>query len=71
MDSNVGMADRIVRLVIVLITAVAFLKGWLKGKIGLLIVIGGASLISSVVSGYCPLYEQLGITTAPEKKAGH
>jgi hypothetical protein len=71
MDKNVGTADRIVRLIVVLLTSVAFLKGWLKGKLGLLIVLGGASLISSVVSGYCPLYEELGVTTAPEQKASH
>lgn len=41
MDKNVGTADRIVRLIIVLLTSVAFLKGWLKGKLGLLIVLGG------------------------------
>jgi hypothetical protein len=71
MEKNVGTADRIARLIIVLLTSVAFLKGWLKGKLGLLIVLGGASLISSVASGYCPLYEELGVTTAPEQKASH
>jgi hypothetical protein len=71
MDKNVGTADRLVRALIVLLTSIAFLKGWLKGKFGLLLILGGASLISSVMSGYCPLYEQLGITTAPEQKASH
>lgn len=71
MEKNVGIIDRVVRLLIVVITAVAFLKGWLKGKKGLLIMMAGTSLISSVASGYCPLYEQLGITTAPEEKTGH
>lgn len=71
MGKNVGIADRIVRLLIVVITAVAFLKGWLKGKKGLVVAMAGFSLISSVISGYCPLYEQLGIATAPEEKSGH
>ena len=71
MEKNVGRADRIARLIIVLLTSVAFLKGWLKGKLGLVLILGGASMISSVVSGYCPLYEQLGVTTAPEQKASH
>ena len=71
MDKNVGTADRLVRALIVLLTSIAFLKGLLKGKLGLLLALGGASLISSVMSGYCPLYEQLGITTALEKKASH
>jgi hypothetical protein len=71
MEKNVGTADKLVRSLIVLLTSIAFLKGWLKGKLALLLVLGGGSLISSVMSGYCPLYEQLGITTAPEQKASH
>jgi hypothetical protein len=71
MEKNVGTVDRAIRFAIVLLTSFAFLKGWLKGKLGLVIVLGGASLISSVASGYCPLYDQLGITTAPEQKASH
>ncbi len=71
MEKNVGTADKIIRSLIILLTSIAFLKGWLKGKLGLLLMLGGGSLLSSVMSGYCPLYEQLGITTAPEQKTSH
>jgi hypothetical protein len=71
MQKNVGIIDRIIRAIIVIFASCAFLKGWLKGKAGLVVILGGAALISSVISGYCPLYEQIGISTAPEEKAGH
>lgn len=67
MEQNVGLPDRLVRLAFVMVTIVACLKGWLKGKAGLLLVVAGA-LLSSVISGYCPLYEQLGMSTNEPKK---
>jgi len=69
MEQNVGMQDRMARLGFALVVVALYLLGWLKGKAGLLLVVAGA-LLSSVASGYCPLYEQLGMTTkAPAK--GH
>jgi len=69
MEQNVGFQDRMIRLGFVFVIVVMYLLGWLKGKAGLLLVVAGA-VLSSVASGYCPLYEQLGMTTkAPAK--GH
>ncbi len=45
-----------------LIFILAYLKGWLRGTAGLLLVIGGM-LLSSSLSGYCPLYSTLNINT--------
>lgn len=68
MLNNVGPQDRMVRLGVGIVLIALYLLGWLKGKAGLLLLLAG-SLLSSAASGYCPLYEQLGITTQePEKK---
>ena len=62
MGKNVGMADRIARAIISLLIIAAYLWGMLPGLSGLLLVISGM-LISSVVSGYCPLYTMIGVKT--------
>jgi len=62
MEENVSTLDRVVRAVVATLIIVLYLKGWIKGLAGLLLVASGA-LLSSVLSGYCPLYEQLGIST--------
>lgn len=62
MEKNVGMADRIARTIISLLIIAAYLWGMLPGLAGLLLVISGM-LISSVVSGYCPLYTMIGVKT--------
>ena len=64
MEPNVGFLDRISRLVV----AVAMLFVLVKsGKVTLLsaaALITSGALLSSVASGYCPLYTQLGVSTS-------
>ncbi len=62
MQQNVGTLDRAGRAVL----AVALLAlGWKKeGKLGVVSGCGAGMLLSSVASGYCPLYKVFGISTA-------
>jgi hypothetical protein len=62
MEKNVGMTDRIIRAIAAFLIIVAFLCGMLPGIAGLLLIVSGA-LLSSVVSGHCPLYPKIGINT--------
>lgn len=61
MERNVGKIDRIVRFVAALLFIVANVMGWLTGIAGLVLAVIAGMLLSSVVSGYCPLYVKLGI----------
>ncbi|MBN1473163.1 MAG: DUF2892 domain-containing protein [Syntrophaceae bacterium] len=62
MQKNVGTADKIVRTLVALLIIAAYLLGMLPGIAGLLLIISG-SLLSSVMSGYCPLYTKIGVNT--------
>lgn len=62
MDKNVGMADKIIRTIVAFLIIAAYLWGNLPGIAGLLLVISGA-LLSSVMSGHCPLYTKIGVNT--------
>lgn len=61
MDRNVGTIDRIVRLVIAVLLIIANIAGWISGIAGLALAVLAGMLLSSVISGHCPLYGKLGI----------
>lgn len=62
MEKNVGTADKVIRIIVAFLIIIAYLGGMLPGVAGLLLIISG-SLLSSVVSGYCPLYKTIGVNT--------
>jgi len=62
MEKNVGMIDKAIRIIVALLIIAAYLWGMLPGIAGLLLVVSG-SLLSSVMSGYCPLYTMIGWKT--------
>ena len=62
MEPNEGILDRIIRTVVALAIIIIYIAGWIDGLAGLLLLISGM-LLSSVISGYCPLYVPLGINT--------
>jgi len=61
MERNVGAIDRVVRLVVAILFIAANVAGWVTGITGLILAVLAGMLISSVASGHCPLYAQLGI----------
>jgi len=61
MERNVGTIDRIVRLVLSILFIVSNITGWVTGIVGLVLAVLAGMLLSSVLSGYCPLYVMLGI----------
>lgn len=62
MRVNEGMIDRLIRVIVAIVIIVAFLTGKLPGNWALLLILSG-SFFMSAFTGYCPLYEPLGIHT--------
>jgi len=62
MEQNMGTVDKVIRTIVAILIIVAYLMGMLPRIAGLLLIISG-SLLSSVVSGYCPLYTKIGVNT--------
>jgi len=68
MKKNIGMTDRIVRVMIFVVLVALYFTNIIQGTLGMvLLVIAAISLITSIV-GFCGLYTVLGITTCPLKK---
>jgi len=61
MEQNVGTLDRIGRFVVAILLIVGNVTGWVTGIVGLVLAVLAGMLLSSVLSGYCPLYAMLGI----------
>ena len=67
MKTNMGVADRIIRVLVAAVVAVLYLSGRLSPTAGVILgILAVVFLVTSVV-GFCPLYFPFGIST--KKKA--
>jgi hypothetical protein len=67
MKTNMGSADRIIRLIIAAVIAVLYFTDTIGGTLGIvLLVLAGVFALTSFIS-FCPLYAPFGITTCPKK----
>ena len=65
MKKNMGIADRVIRILIALVIAVLYFTKTepVTGTLGIvLLVIGAVFLLTSVIS-FCPLYTLIGVKT--------
>jgi len=69
MECNVGLTDKIVRIIIgagiiyCIMTDIIMLSGWVE----VVLIIIGAVLITTGLLSRCPLYYILGLKTCPSK----
>jgi hypothetical protein len=68
MKSNMGSADKAIRILLAIVFAGLYITKLVEGTVGLaLLVLGGVFLLTSVIS-FCPLYTLLGMNTSEKKK---
>jgi hypothetical protein len=68
MKSNMGSADKAIRIVLAIVFAGLYITKLVEGTVGIaLLVFGGVFLLTSVIS-FCPLYTLLGMNTCEKKK---
>jgi len=68
MKTNMGTADRIIRVIIAAVIAVLFFSGIISGTIGIILLILGAVFLLTAIINFCPLYYPFKLSTAPKKK---
>ena len=67
MKKNMGIADRVIRILVAVVIAVLHFTGTVTGTLDIvLLVVGGIFLLTSVIS-FCPLYTLIGIKTCKTK----
>jgi len=68
MKKNMGIADKVIRIIVALVIAILFYMNIISGAFGIvLLVLAGVFLLTSFVS-FCPLYTIFGCSTCPAKK---
>jgi len=68
MKTNMGNADRIIRLIIVIAIAVLYFFKIIEGTLAnVLLALAAIFLVTSLI-GYCPAYSAFGIRTCSFKK---
>lgn len=67
MKMNMGFVDRLIRVVIAVLIAVAYFSNQMSGTFAVVVMIIAAVLLITAFVGFCPLYKPFGIST--RKKA--
>ena len=68
MTQNMGTADKIIRLAIVVLIAVLYYMGVVSGTLAIILgIVAVAFLVTSLI-GWCPSYLPFGISTRKEKQ---
>mgnify|MGYP002785052057 CR=1 FL=1 len=69
MKKNMGIADRIIRIVLAAVFAYLYFSGTVTGTLGIVLVVLGAVFVLTSVISFCPLYTLVGLNTCPRKSA--
>jgi hypothetical protein len=63
MKKNMGIADKVIRILVAIVIAILFFTNVISGTLGIvLLVLAAIFLLTSVIS-FCPLYLPFGIST--------
>lgn len=63
MNTNMGSADRIIRIIIAIVFGVLYFTGTVTGTLGIILIILGAVFLVTGFISFCPLYAPFGLST--------
>ena len=68
MKKNMGLTDRIIRVIVAAIIGILYFSGTISGTLGMvLLILAGIFVLTSLIS-FCPLYAPIGLNTCALKK---
>jgi len=63
MKKNMGLADKIIRILIAAVVVILYFTNVISGTLGIvLLILSGVFILTSLIS-FCPLYFPFGIST--------
>lgn len=68
MKNNMGLTDRVVRVIIAAIIGILYFSGILSGTLGIVLLVVAAVFVLTSLLGFCPLYAPFGLNTCAFKK---
>ncbi|MGB3947824.1 MAG: DUF2892 domain-containing protein [Bacteroidia bacterium] len=63
MKKNMGVADRVLRVLAAIVVIASYFMGFISGTLAIVLLIFSAIFILTSVLGFCPLYLPLGLST--------
>jgi len=67
MKKNVGMLDKVIRLLVALAFIVLYFAGIVTGVVGIVLLVLAAVFVLTALIGFCPLYLPVHINTSKKK----
>lgn len=67
MKKNMGLADRIIRVIIAAIVGVLYFTGTISGTLGIVLLVLAAIFVLTSIISFCPLYAPFGFKTCSQK----
>lgn len=71
MKQNMGIEDRIIRLVAAIAVGVLYGLGYISGTLAIVLGVVAIAFFVTSLMGWCPLYLPLGLSTLRKKMAGN
>lgn len=68
MKHNMGLADRIIRVIIAAVFFALYFTGTVTGTVGIVLVVLAAVFTLTSLVSFCPLYTLVGLSTCPAPK---
>jgi hypothetical protein len=66
MKTNMGTADRIIRIVLAVIMGVLYYEGIVSGVWGIVLLVAAVIFVITSLVSFCPLYWPFGLRTKKE-----
>ena len=66
MKKNLGVIDRVLRLILALLVVILYLTGVISGTVAVVLSILAVALLVTSFFSFCPLYVLLGLSTRRE-----
>lgn len=67
LSANVGLLDRVLRILVAAGLAYAYFTGKLEGAVGIALLVVAVVLLVTSFVGFCPLYRILNVSTTKKK----
>ncbi len=68
MKTNMGNADRIIRVLLAIVASAFYFTGTVTGTWGTVLLVLGGIFMAVAAIGFCPLYTIFGINSCGNKK---
>jgi DUF2892 family protein len=68
MKKNIGIADKIIRIILAIVTLLLYITGVMSGIFGLIMIALAAIFVLTSLVTFCPLYYPFGLNTLKNNK---